>query len=185
MRARIGFPAWAFRAARPASFRTNGTKTAVQIVVVWGFALGVLPAVVRRVERRLGVPEVRFRGQRPLGVALFLTASALGLRAAWVMAQVGEGTPVPFDAARRLVVVGPYRIVRNPMVVSAIAQSAAVALATGSPSSATIPVAGVVLWQRYLRPPEEAFLRTQFGADYDRYCRAVRCWRPTWPPYES
>ena len=41
------------------------------------------------------------------------------------MAVTGRGTPLPFDAARDLVVSGPYRLVRNPMVVAGLTQSLA------------------------------------------------------------
>jgi len=174
-----------FRVARPATPARNVAKTGVQIVAVWGFALGVLPALAVRVDAHLGLPRWRARARVPAGVALFTMGSAIGLRSAWVMAHVGKGTPIPFDAARDLVVVGPYRVIRNPMVVSAITQATGIAVALGSPTTATIPVAGIVLWNRYLRPPEEQFLAERFGEPYERYRAAVRCWVPTWPPYDA
>ena len=42
---------------------------------------------------------------------------------------------------------------------------------------------GAVVWNRFIRPSEEAFLRKRFGEPYLRYQRHVRCWVPTWPPY--
>jgi protein-S-isoprenylcysteine O-methyltransferase Ste14 len=172
-----------FRVARPTSRRRLAAKTGGQIVVVWGFALVVLPAVAARVEQRLGLPRLRRRGRIPLGLSLLVAGSATGLASAWFMAEEGKGTPIPFDAASRLVVVGPYRIVRNPMAVSAIAQSTGVALLLGSPLAGLIPASGAVLWNRLIRPAEEDFLAEQFGDDYHRYQDRVRCWVPTWPPY--
>lgn len=172
-----------YRVARPTSRRRLVVKTGVQIVVVWGFALGVLPALAVRIDRRWGLPRLSRPGRVPLGGALFAAGSALGLSAAWFMAAEGHGTPIPFDAASDLVVVGPYRIVRNPMAVSAIAQATGVALALGSPTSALIPVSGAVVWNRFIRPSEEDFLTQLFGDAYRRYQGAVRCWIPTWPPY--
>jgi protein-S-isoprenylcysteine O-methyltransferase Ste14 len=114
---------------------------------------------------------------------MLLAGSALGFSSAWVMARQGKGTPVPFDAARELVIAGPYRVVRNPMVVGGITQSAGVAVLLGSTSACVLPISGVVLWTRVLRPPEERFLVQRFGEPYERYRRAVPLWRPTWPPY--
>ena len=167
-----------FRVANPTSRRRLAAKTGVQIVVVWGFALGVLPAVALRVDSRLGW---RRRGNLPLGAALFAVGSAIGLTSAWFMASEGHGTPIPFDAARDLVVVGPYRVIRNPMAVSAIAQSAGIALALGSPTATLIPVSGALVWDRFIRPSEEAFLVQQFGDEYLRYQRQIKCWVPSLP----
>ena len=169
-----------FRVARPATTARLAAKTGGQVVVVWGFALGALPALALRVDHRMGW---RRRGQRPIGAALFLAGSAVGLTSAWYMAAEGHGTPIPFDAARDLVVVGPYRVIRNPMAVSAIAQASGIALTLGSPTGALIPISGAVVWDRFIRPAEEDFLRQRFGEAYLRYQRQVRCWIPSWPPY--
>lgn len=174
-----------YRVANPTSSTRLLRRTGVQIVVVWGVALGALPAIAVQVDRRLGLPRLRWRGRVPLGVVLFVAGSAVGLRSAWVMATAGRGTPIPFDAARELVVTGPYRVVRNPMAVSAIVQSTGIALALGSPTAALIPPAGAVVWNQVIRPTEEDFLEERFGDPYRRYQAAVRCWVPTLPPYDA
>ena len=172
-----------YRVAKPASRAALVARTGGQIVLVWGFALGVLPALAMKVDERLALPRLRWRRRVPAGVALFAAGSAVGLASAWYMASEGKGTPIPFDAASRLVVAGPYRLVRNPMAVSAIAQSAGIALALGSPTASLIPISGAVMWNRVIRPSEEDFLVGLFGDPYRRYQDAVRCWVPTWPPY--
>ena len=173
-----------YRVADEASSTRLLGRTGVQIVVVWGAALGALPAIAVQVDRRLGLRRLRWRGQGPLGAALFAAGSAVGLSSAWVMATAGRGTPIPFDAARELVVVGPYRVVRNPMAVSAIVQSTGIALALGSPTASLIPPAGALVWNQLIRPTEEDFLLDRFGERYRRYQAAVRCWVPTLRPYD-
>ncbi|RCK71245.1 isoprenylcysteine carboxylmethyltransferase family protein [Desertihabitans brevis] len=147
------------------------------MVLVWFLALVALPAVLRRLERAAGIGRVRVPGGRVLGGGLLLAASALGIRSAVAMAG-GGGTPVPFDAAARLVADGPYRWVRNPMAVSGVAQALGVALAVGSPSYLLVPPVGAVAWHRLVRPSEERFLRSCFGEQFEDYRAAVPLWLP-------
>lgn len=172
-----------FRLARPASATTNVLKTLVQVAIVWAFALGLLPAVVVRIEAGLGIHHWTGPASRWIGAVVFLAGSSCGLWSAWLMAVRGEGTPVPFDAARELVVEGPYRIIRNPMAVSAINQTIGVAIAVGSLGVFGLGLGGGILWHVWIRPPEERFLVGQFGEAYEAYRRHVQCWIPTWPPY--
>jgi protein-S-isoprenylcysteine O-methyltransferase Ste14 len=173
-----------FRVARPASDATNLVKTLVQVVVVWGFALVLLPAATIWTEGRLGIPRWPGPATRWGGAALLVVGSGCGLWSAWVMTVRGKGTPVPFDAARELVIAGPYRIVRNPMAVSAINQTIGIGALLGSFGVLALAAGGGVVWHTVIRPPEERFLVRTFGAPYQRYRRQVRCWIPTWPPYD-
>ena len=167
-----------FRVARRSGPAWNLVKTLVQIVVVWGFALGLLPWLAVAAEDASGVPRRQWPGRVPLGIVVFLLGSAVGIACAWLMATVGQGTPVPFDAARKLVVAGPYRYVRNPMAVSATVQMTGVALLYGSAATLVLAVGGGVLWHVVIRPGEERFLADRFGEPYEAYRAAVRCWVP-------
>jgi protein-S-isoprenylcysteine O-methyltransferase Ste14 len=46
-------------------------------------------------------------------------------------------------------------------------------------------LAGAAVWQLVLRPVEERDLALRFGAAYERYRRAVGCWRPRLTPYRT
>ena len=170
-----------FRVANPARFAWNYTKTLSQTAVFWFVFLVALPAVVAEVEDRVGLPQ--FEPQRALGAVLFVAFGTLGLASGYAMARAGEGTPLPLDAPRRLVVAGPYRWIRNPMAVAGLSQGLATGLWFGSPSVFAYVVAGAVLWNVVIRPAEEADLRARFGDDFDRYCAAVSCWVPRLHPY--
>jgi hypothetical protein len=57
-----------------------------------------------------------FRGAGALGLLLIATGAALYVVTAfWGFALRGKGTPAPIDPPKKLVVEGPYRVVRNPM----------------------------------------------------------------------
>ena len=89
----------------------------------------------------------------------------------------GKGTPAPFDPPRRLVVTGPFRFVRNPIYVGAVAAMAGAALYFRSWALLAYDAAIAVIFHVLVRSYEEAVLRRTFGADYDAYCDRV----PRWP----
>ena len=96
------------------------------------------------------------------------------------MAIRGQGTPLPIDTARELVIVGPYRYVRNPMAIAGLSQAAAVGLFLGSPGVVLYAITGAVVWSVFVQPREEADLLHRFGVRYAKYRREVSCWIPTW-----
>lgn len=166
-----------YRTARPAAYGRHLRRTLGWMALVWFLALVALPTVLRGLEVLVGVERRPVPGGRVAGAVVLVLASALGVRCAFAMAR-GEGTPVPFEAAAKLVVHGPYRWVRNPMAVSGVSQTVGVALALGSPLYHLVPPVGALLWQFAIRPSEERFLRSLFGAEFETYRREVPLWLP-------
>lgn len=165
-----------FREAVPASFAKNYAKTLAQTVVMWTIFLVVGPMMVSSIETRLGLPK--FTGLPLAGVAVFVAGGSLGLRSGYVMARIGEGTPLPMDAARKLVIAGPYRYLRNPMAVAGTIQSFGTGIILGSPAVLAATVASATLWHVAVRPAEEVDLSQRFGQAFDTYRATVRCWIP-------
>ena len=62
------------------------------------------------------------------GAILGAAGAALALACIVTFVFVGKGTPAPFDPPRRLVMRGPYRLVRNPMYIGATLALAGAAL---------------------------------------------------------
>jgi protein-S-isoprenylcysteine O-methyltransferase Ste14 len=172
-----------FRRARPASTRWNLAKTAAQIVLFWGVFLFLLPPWVVVASSRLGVPTFPSDSFRVLAVVLFAGASALGLVSGFTMAVHGQGTPLPFDGPRRLVVSGPYTLVRNPMAIAGLVQGMAVALWHGSVAVSAYVIAGGILWHFVVRPREEEDLARTFGAAFVEYKSRVPLWLPRRPGF--
>ena len=170
-----------FRVAEVASFRRNYAKTLLQTAVMWTIFLVVGPILVAQLEGRLGLPT--FTGNVGVGVVLFILGGSLGLRSGYVMTRVGEGTPLPMDTARNLVIAGPYRRVRNPMAVAGTVQSMAVGVALGSPAVFAATAFSAMLWNYAVRPTEEADLLERFGEPFERYTRNVPCWIPRLDPW--
>jgi protein-S-isoprenylcysteine O-methyltransferase Ste14 len=174
------------RVARPAGFRYNYAKTLVQTASMWLFFFVALPAIIYRFESKLELARFRFASPfwKRVAAAGFLSGAALALTSAVFIVAKGEGTPLPADAPRKLVVAGPYRYVRNPMAIGSIAlQGTAVAVWLGSPLVMLYALLGTLGWDLVVRPWEEADLERRFGEPYNRYRENVRCWVPRLTPY--
>ena len=172
-------------AFRPATSRPKAAghvaSTFGQIVFFWGFFLVVVPWAIAVLEQRwdLALPFPPFAG--PVGTAVLVLASALGIWSAVVMSTRGDGTPLPAAMPNRLVIAGPYRWIRNPMAVAGIVQGAAVGIILQSWLVVAYAVAGSLVWNYAVRPLEESDLRKRFGEEFERYCDTVRCWIPRVP----
>ena len=118
----MSFEKTMFREAAETSTNWILVKTLSQIVVVWSIILVVIPYIITIVEDKLGIQRLQFPFQKPMAVVLFVAISSLGVWGSIVMSKVGKGTPLPLDHAKKLVILGPYAFVRNPMAVSGVGQ---------------------------------------------------------------
>ena len=105
---------------------------------------------------------------------------AMAMRCVWDFGSTGRGTPAPFAPPQRLVVVGLYRYVRNPMYVGFAVGWIGLWVVFGHPNPRVIAaVAGVALAVHlFVLFYEEPTLRKKFGEDYEDYGRNVRRWWP-------
>jgi len=174
---------FSFRVAGRATGTRHLRRSLAQLVAFWTTFFVLIPAVLVIVEERLRLswPTLDHQGVKVAGAVVLLLGSALGLWACTTMALQGNGTPLPAETARDLVVTGPYRYVRNPMAVAGVVQTVGVGLVIGSWMVLAITIAGALVWNRLIRPTEEADLAARFGEPYRRYAEDVRCWIPTAP----
>src|SRR6266705_2487660 len=109
---------------------------------------------------------------------------AVALRCIWDFGWTGRGTPVPVAPPQRLVVVGFYRYVRNPMYVAFAAGWIGLWVIFGHPNPGLIAAValGVHLFVVFY---EEPTLRGKFGAEYEEYCRNVGRWWPRVPGWDK
>lgn len=115
---------------------------------------------------------------------LAMVPSVLGFgvaaRCVFDFGWTGRGTPAPVAPPTRLVVVGFYRHVRNPMYLGFAAGWIGLWVVFGRASPIAIAAAAAVALAVHLFVIlyEEPTLRRKFGADYEEYCRNVRRWAP-------
>jgi len=102
-----------------------------------------------------------------------------------LFARIGEGTLAPWDPTRRLVAVGPYAYVRNPMISGVAAMLTGEALLFRSLALAGWAAAFIAVNHAYFLLAEEPGLERRFGAAYAEYKQRVPRWLPRWPRPED
>jgi len=102
-----------------------------------------------------------------------------------LFARVGDGTLAPWDPTARLVVAGPYRHVRNPMIGGVLLLLLGEAALLGSRAIFIWFCSVLAVNAVYLPLVEEPGLVQRFGADYERYRANVPRWLPRPRPWDS
>jgi len=97
----------------------------------------------------------------------------------------GKGTLAPWDPPKRLVVVGLYRHVRNPMYVGVLTLVAGWALLLASPLILGYALVLAVGFHIRVLTHEEPWLESRFGDEWRRYRAEVRRWLPRLAPWRG
>jgi protein-S-isoprenylcysteine O-methyltransferase Ste14 len=151
---------------------------AVSALFVWLWTW-LVPSWINggRLEPRLSVAALVF----------MIPGGAIMLWCVLAFAWRGLGTPMPLDPPRRLVVMGLYRFVRNPMYVGMGLFLCGEALLLPSITRQMF-IMVVLLWGAVtilIVTYEEPGLRRRFGADYETYYRNVARWIPRLTPFDN
>jgi protein-S-isoprenylcysteine O-methyltransferase Ste14 len=133
----------------------------------------VIPALILSVEGADIQPVTAVLGAGAIAAGLGLVAWTIAL-----FVRIGRGTLAPWDPTSRLVVQGPYRHVRNPMITGVGAILAGEALFFRSWGIAIQLAVFAVVNAIYFPLVEEPGLRRRFGAEYEEYCERVPRWLP-------
>jgi len=117
-------------------------------------------------------------GAVAFGIGLLLFSSSL-----YEFVRRGRGTLAPWDPPRELVVHGPYRYVRNPMISGVVFLILGEALLTHSRPLGEWAAAFALINAVYIPLLEEPMLAHRFGEPYREYCRHVRRFLPRLTPW--
>jgi protein-S-isoprenylcysteine O-methyltransferase Ste14 len=158
-------------------------------VSLWRHAAAVLllPVVVTLAVPALIVlrtdASIGWRGL--IGLPLIALGLLLIVRTIALFVSVGRGTLAPWDPTTRLVVRGPYRYVRNPMISGVLFVLLGEAALFGS--LALLLWFGLVsaLNAVYMPLVEEPGLQRRFGKEYERYRAHVPRWIPRVRPWND
>jgi len=121
-----------------------------------------------RLNLRHPVPE-------PFNLDIAIILIVLGLLlVAWsgfVQLKVGRGTPIPKVPTQRLVITGPYRLCRNPMLLGSVIYYLGISSWLNSLSAMMLTALFLLLSVVYIKLVEEKELEARFGEDYREYKR--------------
>ena len=158
------------------------------IVILPGTALVYIPGAMLWLVAESGAAISLAGLARPrFWFALVRGASGLAL-AVWTVRlfrTVGEGTPAPWAPPKRLVVRGPYRHVRNPMITSVLLMLGAESLFFGSWHLAGWMLVFLLGNAVYFPLVEERALERRFGDAYRLYKANVPRWIPSWRSWDA
>lgn len=119
------------------------------------------------------------------GALVFVAGFVLFVATVFLFATRGRGTLAPWDPPSRLVVAGPYRYVRNPMIAGVILIIIAESLVFPSLLLAEWAAAFFVINAIYFPLIEEPQLASRFGDEYRQYKRHVRRLIPRIQPWKD
>lgn len=160
------------------------------VLILPGTVLVFVPAIILITTYKRFPPELI--GPDRLLFWPGLVAAGLGFAMAlWtvsLLTKFGEGTPAPWDPPQKLVVRGPYRYVRNPMITSVLFMLLAETLLLQSWPIFCWMVFFYLANAFYFPLLEERSLEKRFGKDYLEYKKHVPRWIPRltpWSPPEN
>lgn len=118
-----------------------------------------------------------------IGVLLILAGLFLLITTNILFAQIGKGTLAPWNPTQKLVIMGPYRFVRNPMICGVLLILLGETILF---SSFYLLLWFAYFWARYDRHSilrEEPQLLARFGNEYLVYKENVPMWIPRIRPW--
>lgn len=154
--------------------------------------LALLPSGIvvlsRLLDRSFGLAlELDLPARAAIGTALAAGGLGIGLWSIVIQRTIGQGGPVQIghlDISPRtgkLVVSGPYRYSRNPMLFGASLAYLGLAVFLGSIFALAIVFAFIMFMLLVVVPSEERRLSRDFGLDYEKYRARTSLFIP-WPP---
>ncbi len=139
--------------------------------------------IARSAEPAAGVSTGIVFAARVAGVLVFAVGLALFAASLHHFATRGQGTLAPWDPPKNLVVSGPYRYVRNPMISGVIFVLFGEAMLLVSWAHARWAAAFLLINLVYIPLLEEPLLIDRFGEAYREYRRHVWMFLPRLRPW--
>jgi protein-S-isoprenylcysteine O-methyltransferase Ste14 len=119
------------------------------------------------------------------GLVIGCASLALFIASVRMFILIGNGTIMPWDPTRKMIIAGPYRYVRNPMILGVIGIVTGESLVFASRGIGLLAIAFFVINTVYFIFSEEPGLKKRFLGEYIEYKKNVPRWIPrlrAWKP---
>ena len=161
-----------------------GWRAAAQALITGILVFVMLPAVILEHSGRSVWEAMQWPAwQLSLVFNALLIPIVLGLAGSQEFAERGDGTPIPFDPPKHLVVTGPYAYVANPMQISVVASLLVLAIAYQSFLLGAAAVVAVIYALGIVRWHHTIDIEPRFGEAWRDYRINVPNWMPRWRPW--
>jgi protein-S-isoprenylcysteine O-methyltransferase Ste14 len=140
-------------------------------------SLGI-PATSVLIDHLLGLKKMIPTPYNWLGLLVFIPALGLEIWTLYIFVTRGKGTPVPFEGTQQLITEGPYRYVRNPMVIGTAFMTGGLAIILSSWILLILFVNIVIHFHLYTVKIEEKEMKIRFGPKWEEYKTRVPMWIP-------
>ncbi len=156
------------------------------IIVLPGTVLIFVPAIILAISANLDFTDQLATPDQMIFLLALLPAGAGLLLAVWTVTlfmKFGAGTPAPWEPPQKLVIRGPYRHVRNPMIIGVLLMLMAEALLFRSWPLALWLGVFFIGNAIYFPMVEEKALENRFADAYRSYKANVPRWIPRLRPW--
>jgi protein-S-isoprenylcysteine O-methyltransferase Ste14 len=118
------------------------------------------------------------------GLVILISGLALFLRTVFLFRTIAKGTLAPWSEKQKLVVTGPYRYCRNPMITGVLFILIGESFLFNSVNIILWALTFFIINTIYFIVSEEPALKRRFGEDYERYKQQVPRWIPKLTAYK-
>ncbi len=162
-------------------------REVLHVLAAGGVFLFLIPEVVFAVRPGHKWDALLFEPAwlRNLELQAIAVLGVVGVSAVQEFAQRGNGTPIPYDPPKQLVISGLYRYISNPMQLSCALVMTAWGCVLRNP---WVAAAGIMsfLYSLGLAAWDECeHMRVRFGKPWEEYQTNVKAWRPRLTPWHA
>ncbi len=154
----------------------NAVKSFIFLILVSGFAAIYAPIYLLTGGERILPGWLTYSA-----IPFWLIGASIILWCFWTFTFYGEGTPAPIDPPKKLVAIGLYRYVRNPIYIGVLLILIGHVAWFGRINLVIYLLTAFLAFHLFVILYEEPTLTKKFGKQYEAYFKKVPRWLPRFP----